>query len=357
MRRGRSAVLPARERRRGVRHGTIPEPAVVSTDDEMATHQRENEDVTTGLGSTATTRRPTRPPTASAAAARAIAALAAATMVGAAAIACGGGGGGDATRQGNARGARGGALSVETARRALVVAFAAETLSSAARILALYPGSGPDSAVIGFTFADSTRGVSAGLGVLDPRADDAGRVAHLAWPDSVRQVWWAGRVPHALIFTTAMGRGVTAVKLDVAADTLGVATASWPEELRVPAPPASQGVGKAAIDRAVAFVDSAHGQPASRAAPNAALRYAVDAMIAATDGRLAAFHVIASDSAGRRLNPAWYVLSLPNGAVASVDSVVGPATELPASAGAWGGAHGRTFYYARGTGVYEARVR
>ena len=278
-----------------------------------------------------------------------------ATAIGAALLGAVAACGGDASRRGAS--GEGGALSVASARRATVVGFPAETLSRDAHILALYPGSGPDSALIAFTFADSTRGVSAGLGVLDLRSSGGEREAHLAWPDSVGAVWWSG--PHMLSFATTTGRGLTA-KVDMNADTLAVAldsgrTATAATPASAPTPPRPPA---AAIARATAFVDSAHQQPAGRAAPRSALRYLVDSLITAPGGRLVALHVIASDSSGRRrVNPAWYTLALPSGAVASVDSVVGPVDELPASTGAWGGADGRSFYYARRAAVYEVVVR
>ncbi|HET7459507.1 MAG TPA: hypothetical protein VFJ74_17785, partial [Gemmatimonadaceae bacterium] len=125
--------------------------------------------------------------------------------------------GGDAERGGRGGGS-GGVLTVSTAQRATVVGFMHDTLSPAARISALYPGVGADSAVVAFVFADSARGVGAGLGVLDLRAPGGERMARLAWPDSVGAVWWSG--PHVLAFVTQ--RGVTA-KVDVNADTLAVA--------------------------------------------------------------------------------------------------------------------------------------
>lgn len=262
---------------------------------------------------------------------------------------------GDASRRG-AGSDTGGTLTVTSARRATVVGFPAETLSGDARLLALYPGTGPDSALIAFTFADSTRGVSAGLGVLDLRSPDGEREAHLAWPDSVGAVWWSG--PHMLSFATTTGRGLTA-RVDMNADTLAVVLDSGRTVTATPASaPTPPRLPAAAIARATAFVDSAHQQPAGRAAPRSALRYLVDSLITAPSGRLVALHVIASDSSGRRrVNPAWYTLALPSGAVASVDSVVGPVDELPASTGAWGGADGSAFYYARRVAVYVVVVR
>ena len=264
--------------------------------------------------------------------------------------------GGDTSRTSRASG-EAGALTATVVRRGTIAGFAADTLSSAARILALYPGTGADSSTVAFAFADSVRGVSSGLGVLDLGAAASGggrRPTHLVWPDSVHAVWWSA--PHVLSFTTV--RGVVG-RADVGADTLTATTAgdstrgATPGASSTPAPRPSD----AAAARASAFVDSAHQQPAGRPAPRSALRYVVDSMIAARDGRLVALHVTATDSAGRRMNPAWYALALPSGSVASVDSVVGPVTELPASTGAWGGADGRTFFFARGREVYAATMK
>lgn len=268
-------------------------------------------------------------------------------------VACGGDGA--ARRNAERATVRSGALSVETTRRATVVGFANDTLSNTARIVALYPGTDADSGLIAVVFADSVERVSAGLAVLDLRAPDGEGTPHLAWPDSVHAVWWSA--PHVLSFATTTGRGVTA-RVDLNADTLAVVLDSARRAAVLSTTPSPPLPPEAAAPRATAFVDSAHQQPAGRAAPHSALRYAVDSMVAAPSGRFVALHVTATDSSGRRrVNPAWYALALPSGAVASVDSVVGPATELPARAGAWGGPGGSTFYYARGKTVYGATVR
>ncbi|MFL5575558.1 MAG: hypothetical protein ACJ79S_06285 [Gemmatimonadaceae bacterium] len=230
----------------------------------------------------------------------------------------------------------------------MVRAFVFDTLSPSARIITVVPERGDGASAVVFTFADSARRISSGLGVH--MRDDSVSAARLIWPDSVSAVWWSG--PRALAFTTRAGRGVYAVG-DVRADTL---VAMSDTGTRTPAPRPPDPVPAAARERATAFVDSAHLQAPGRAAERSALRYAVQSLVASPSGDLVAFYTAGSDSSGRRVNPSWYIVELPSGAVAPVDSVVGPLEELPASAGAWGGVDGRTFFWARGMALEQATV-
>src|SRR3989337_1969 len=92
---------------------------------------------------------------------------------------------------------------ISSERRAELGAIGGDTLSEAARFLPLPPEADGDAIV--FTFADSARGVTSGLGIIDRRLSSA----QLLWPDSVTRAWWIG--PHSLAFATRTGSGVRVV--------------------------------------------------------------------------------------------------------------------------------------------------
>ena len=232
-------------------------------------------------------------------------------------------------------------IDVATGERRLVHAVGADTLSDAVAITRVVPE--PDGDAVAIVFADASRRVSAGLALVDPP-----RGVRLVWPDSVGAVWWSG--PHRLAFQSATGtRGVHAV-VDVHADTLRHVEAA--HDTASPAPRSAEPAGARA--RATAYIDSLRVQPEGTP-ERGALRYTVTRVVPAPGDSLVAFYVVArGDGEGERLNPAWYVLDVASGHVASVDSITGPARTLPEEGAAWTQA-GR-FIYAKGASLAEARI-
>ena len=241
-------------------------------------------------------------------------------------------------------------LVVRTAERADARTVGADTLSDSARVLRVFPEADGDA--VAFTFADPMRRVSSGLAITQRRAPTPA----LLWPDSVTQVWWSG--PHAVAFNTGGGAAVHAV-VDVHAERATVtdsATRPAAREARV--------AGNAPMERASAYIDSVRTQPGGRPV-RSALVYRVRTIRMAPGGDLAAFYVTAADSGQRRaanadgttgqVNPGWYALDVRSWAVAPIDEVVGPAAEMPESAGGWT-ADGR-FVYAKRLTIWEAEVR
>jgi hypothetical protein len=240
-------------------------------------------------------------------------------------------------------------LTVSRASRANLAVVGRDMLSDTATILGVYPE--PDGDAVAFTFADPHRRVTAGL-ALTQRRDSA---AALLWPDSVRAVWWSA--PHAIAFTTASGTGVHVV-VDVHAESASVTldTAARPPAAAVTvgaAPPALDGRDPTVV-RAAAYIDSLRVQPAGRP-QGSVLRYQVAAMRVAPDGRLGAFYVIATDSANRRFNPAWYAIDVESGSVTPIDEIVGPVASMPGTAAGW--AAGARFFYTKEKALWEADVK
>jgi hypothetical protein len=236
-----------------------------------------------------------------------------------------------------------GTFSLATERRAELGAIGGDTLSEAARFLSLLPEADGDAIV--FTFGDSARGVTSGLGIIDRRLSSA----QLLWPDSVTRAWWIG--PHSLAFATQTGTGVRVV-VDVHAAELEVVTRGADSGTTAPA-------GRIAGDtiearaRATRFLDSLRVQPGGQS-DRSQLRYQVIALHTAPGGAMGAFYAAASDSTGARTNPAWYFIEYSTGQVLPIDEVTGPISELPESAGAWS-ENGR-FIYVKGRQIHEAQV-
>lgn len=231
-------------------------------------------------------------------------------------------------------------LEIRAAQRADLRVVGADTLSDTARVRSIAVE--PDGEAVAFVFADAGRGIGAGLG-LSRAGEDA---AQLVWPDSVSAAWWPR--PHTLAFVTTRG---TRIVVDVHAERLQViedSAASGPGG--PPAPPAAPERARA---RAVTYVDSVRVQPAGQP-QGTALRYEVASVIPAPSQPLAAFHVLATDGAGGRSNPAWFAVDTASGAVARIDEVVGPPDELPLEAGGWT-SDGR-FVYAKGFTLWSAEV-
>jgi hypothetical protein len=236
-------------------------------------------------------------------------------------------------------------LSVSSAQRGSLREVDAHTLDDAAHITSLVPEGDGDG--VAFTFTDPERGIGNGLGFIDRRH---GR-AQLVWPDSVTNVWWPA--PHRLAFTSSPGQGVHVV-VDVHADTLMVIADT------APAPPRRQAVTTVAqVDsayraRAQEYIDSVRlqlsGQP-----QRGALRYVVTHLLVAPSDSVAAFYVVATDAAGTRFNPYWYVLDIPSGQARPVDSLTARAESMPVQAASWADSTDR-FLYAKDKALYEARV-
>jgi len=219
----------------------------------------------------------------------------------------------------------------------------ADSLSDSASIHFLQPE--PDGGSIAFLFADPSKGVTNGLGLIQTTA---GQLAQLVWPDSVATLWWSG--PHELSFIAGTGQRVRVV-IDVHTAQLEAL------EVRTGAqPPASILDGTSsgiALTRARAFVDSIRIQPQGTP-QHSALRYEPDTVILAPGDTFAAVHVAASDQQGTKVNPAWYVTHLPTGEVEAVDSLTGQSRGLLARAAVWGSTD--VFYYAKERSIWQVRV-
>ena len=234
-------------------------------------------------------------------------------------------------------------LTLSTERRAELGALGRDTLSEAARFLSVLPEADGDAIV--FTFADSARGVSSGLGIIDRRLTSP----QLLWPDSVTRAWWVG--PHSLAFATRTGSGVRVV-VDVHAGELEVVTRGADSGITAPVARSAADTIKARA-RATKFLDSLRLQPGGQS-DRSQLRYQVLALRSAPDYRMGAFYTAASDSAGTRSNPAWYLLHYESGQVLPIDEVTGPISELPEAAAAWS-ENGR-FVYTKGRQIHEAQI-
>ena len=236
-----------------------------------------------------------------------------------------------------------GTFSLSGERRAELGAIGGDTLSEAARFLSLLPEADGDAIV--FTFADSTRGVSSGLGIIDRRLS----TAQLLWPDSVTRAWWIG--PHSLAFATHTGTGVRVV-VDVHAAELEVLTRGADSGTTAPAARLAGDTIEARA-RATRFLDSVRVQPGGRP-DRSQLKYRVISLRTAPGRAMGAFYAAASDSSGARTNPAWYFIDYHGGQVLPIDEVTGPISELPESAAAWS-EDGR-FIYVKGRQIHEAKV-
>jgi hypothetical protein len=230
-------------------------------------------------------------------------------------------------------------LSITASQRADIRVIGQDTLSDSARIVRLVPE--PDGDAVAIIFADPSRPVTAGLALIDR----ARPTAQLLWPDSVTNVWWSA--PHRVAFSTRTGKGVRAV-VDVHKAALEVI------ELSDTAPrPGPVARNADALLRATAYIDSVHVQPTGRP-QRSALKYSVDRIIPSPDGGLAAVYVIARDSSGSPMNPAWYVMDLPSGFMVGIDQITGAASELPPETGGWG-SNGH-FFFAKGRSVWESDI-
>lgn len=234
--------------------------------------------------------------------------------------------------------------SLKAERRAELGAIGRDTLSETARVLSLLPEADGDAIV--FTFSDSARGVTSGLGIVDRRLG----TPQLLWPDSVSRAWWIA--PHSLAFATHTGTGVRVV-VDVHAGELEVVTRGADSGLT------ASSTGGAAADtiearaHATRFIDSLRMQPGGQS-DRSQLRYQVIALHTAPGGEMGAFYAAASDSTGARTNPGWYFLDYRSGQVLPIDEVTGPLTELPESAGAW--SESARFVYVKGRQIHEVQV-
>jgi hypothetical protein len=235
---------------------------------------------------------------------------------------------------------RGGTFAIRSSQRADIRLVGQDTLSDSAHIVRLIPE--PDGDAVAILFADPLRQVSAGLALID-RAHLA---SQLLWPDSVTTAWWSA--PHSIAFSTRTGKGVRAV-VDVHKASLEVIERA----VETPPSPASPAQHPDALSRATAYIDSLHVQPAGQP-QGSTLKYTVDRIMPSPGGRFAALYVIARDSAGRPMNPAWYAMDLPSGRIEQIEQITGSTLELPAEAAGWG-SEGH-FFFAKGRSVWEADI-
>lgn len=250
---------------------------------------------------------------------------------------------------GNEDGARPSAV-VELAATASLLAVinvvGMDTLSDSASIHHLRPE--PDGGSVAFLFADPTKGVRRGLGLVETSGSTAGQ---LAWPDSVNFFWWSGA--HQLSFTAGTGKGVRIV-VDAHAAQLEAIQAADSQSHSSNAPWLNDSTNAVALSRAQVFIDSIRVQPGGRP-QGSTLRYQADTVIIAPTDSFAAVHVSARNSQGAQANPAWYLTHMASGHIRAIDSLTGTSTGLPASAGQWG-ADGN-FYYAKERTIWRARPK
>ena len=231
------------------------------------------------------------------------------------------------------------ALALDTRQRGTLDRIGDDSLLRTVRITALFPE--PDGEAIPALFADTARGVTAGLAIIDAQSD----APQLLWPDSVTRVWWSG--DHALTFTTSTGRGAYVIVdvHDATVDSLAI-------DAPVPAPPTNT-AEPASLGRAQRYIDSLHAQPGGRTG-SGVLEYTVTRWIPDPTNTLAAFHATARDSTGQRVNPAWYIADTAAGVITQVDQVIGGEEEMPAAAAGW--TDDLRFLYAKGPQVHEVRI-
>lgn len=231
------------------------------------------------------------------------------------------------------------AFAAPTRARSTVRALASDTLSDAAHIVRLAPE--PDGRTVAVLFADTARGVAAGLGLVELGQDRM----QLLWPDSVTNLWWSA--PHSVAFTTRTGRGVRAV-VDVHAESLTVLERLGDSVAVPPVAPAEDPDVRA---RATSYVDSLYAQVNGRPT-RGELTYAAGRLVPEPRGDLVAVYVIASTADGRRSNPTWLLLDRRTGQVTRIDAVVGPEEQMPADAAGW--AEAGAFVYAKGLTLWIA---
>lgn len=217
-----------------------------------------------------------------------------------------------------------------------------DTLSDSARVLRLVPE--PDGRSTAVLFADPALGISSGLALLEP---DRGRTL-LVWPDSVGSVWWSG--DHRLAFESLTGTAGVHAVVDVHADSLEHLEAAHDTAPPVAIPAANMDAARA---RATAYIDSVRSQPEGKP-QQGQLAYTVTAVEPSPRDSIVAFYVTARGRGDDRLNPAWYLLHLPSGRIAPIDSVTGSAHALPAEAAAW--TSDGLLLYAKGSALHRARV-
>lgn len=225
--------------------------------------------------------------------------------------------------------------------------IALDRLSDSARVIRLLAA--PTGNTLAFTFADPTRDIAYGLGIIQPGRDSSAR---LAWPDSVRTVQWQSSTE--LVFSAGTGGGVYII-LDVHSDSLvavrDTGTRQLPDSLIADRPRQVDSGLRARITR---FVDSLHTQPTG-VPQEGQLRYGTTRIIPAPRDSTAAFYVTARDSQMNETNPAWYIVDLRTGGIAPVDSLIGNAAPLPAEAATW--LNDSTFYFTKDFTLHEVRLQ
>jgi hypothetical protein len=219
-----------------------------------------------------------------------------------------------------------------------------DTLSDSASIHRVLPE--PDGSSVAFLFADATKGITRGLGLVQASGSSG---AQLAWPDSVISFWWSG--PHQLSFTAGTGQGVHVV-VDAHASQLQALEVTGAPTNRSPPTVKMDSSTSAVLSRAQAFIDSIRVQP-DGTPQRSTLRYEVDTISLAPSDTFAAVHVLARGIQGTKVNPAWYLVHLPSSHVQAIDSLTGQSPGLPSTAGEWG-ADGR-FYYAKERSIWRAQ--
>ena len=215
-----------------------------------------------------------------------------------------------------------------------VATLGTNPLGDSARILSVIPE--PDGEAIALILNDPSQGVSSALLLAERRRGGV----HLVWPDSVDVAWWPG--PHQLAFRTATGRG-SRVVVDVHSAALEAIEREIPD-VAIPGAPST-------VDaRAAALIDSVLN---GRVAARTDLRFRALSAVPSSTG-LVALYAATTDATGRRWNPQWVIADSTYRHALPIDSITGPVSELPATAG-WTG--GNRFLYAKGRMILEAAVR
>lgn len=215
-----------------------------------------------------------------------------------------------------------------------VTTLGTNPLGDSARILSVIPES--DGEAIALIVSDPSQDVHSALLLAERRRG----AVHLVWPDSVDVAWWP--TSHQLAFRSATGRG-SRVVVDVHSATLDAIEREIPD-VAIPGAPSTMDA------RAVALVDSLlNGRVASRTD----LRFRVLSSVPSSSG-LVALYAATTDAGGRRWNPRWVIADSTYRHALAIDSITGPVSELPSTAG-W--TSGNRFLYAKGRMILEAAVR
>lgn len=225
---------------------------------------------------------------------------------------------------------------VSVQSRVTITHLGSTPVSDSATISAVVPEA--DGEAIAVIVSDPLNAVRGALVLVDGRRGGT----PLVWPDSVRTVWWSGA--HELAFTTATGSGARVV-VDVHSAALEAIVRA--AAIDTQAPPSS-----VVPPRARTLVDSLLNAP--MAGGGTVLRFAPLAVVPSPDGRWIATWVASSGGGAAESNPRWLIADGDWRRAVIVDSVSGPAREMPRGAAGW--TRDGRFVFAKGLTLHEAML-